>query len=99
MVGPLDSYKGLPVRILYLLPAFDENANSFSKLLVPLLEECERRRIPFLIYSGNRSYRGRFARFHEAKFLPPSRLAFVVFVLNVLLGTFWAWAWRRRNPD
>jgi glycosyltransferase involved in cell wall biosynthesis len=87
------------VRLLYLLPYFDEERNSFSKLLVPVLEELERRQIPFTVYSSNRSYHGRFAYAHQAKFLPTPRLAFLVFPLNLFLGTLFAWRWRRRHPD
>lgn len=87
------------MRILYLLPHFDEGINSFSKLLMPILEELERKGVSFEIYSGNRAYEGRFANVHKARLVKTSSLAFITFPINLLLGTFYSWLWRIKNPQ
>ncbi|SMF67263.1 glycosyltransferase family 4 protein [Pseudobacteriovorax antillogorgiicola] len=87
------------MKILYLLPFFDEDRNSFSKLLAPILDELIAQKIPFEIWSSNSSYEGSYRDYHHKMFAINFKYEFLTFLPTLFLTSIKVWRWKRRNPD
>ncbi len=79
------------MRYCFVLPFFDEQKNSFSKLLAPLMKTLLEKGHEVAILSGNTQYQGPWVRLHHALNISLRGPAFLHFLLFISQTTFWLW--------
>lgn len=84
------------MRFCFVLPEFDENRNSFSKLVAPVVDELLAKKHEVTLLSANRAYNGKYRSRHIVLSLPDFKLGFINYFLFLVLSTFWLRKNRRK---